>query len=159
MIKTLRLFPLLLVCVLTTGAAVKPRPEILGVSLGMMRDDARARLRSLGTLEREERKRQEVWAVKDARVSHLLVGYDAELRVRYVTALARANGPRIRYQDVGDVKSAHRTDTHGNLKFTWEVPARHGRFAYLIIARGRDSQYLESYSVKKVDAEEEEIDE
>ena len=43
----------------------------------------------IGTLEKEDRKRQEVWAVKDSRISHLLVGYEADNRVRYVTALAR----------------------------------------------------------------------
>ena len=137
------------------AVAVKsPRPEIMGVMLGMSRTDARARLSSAGTLEKEQRKRQEVWAVKDARISHVLVGYDTDFRVRYVTAIARAGGTRIRYQDVGEVKSARRTDNQGNVKLTWEVPARNGQVGYMIIARGRDAQYLESYSLKRIDGEE-----
>ena len=108
--------------------------------------------------EWEERKRQEVWAVNDARVSHLLVGYDTEYRVRYVTAIARAGGPRIRYQDVVDVKHAQRSNNQGNYKFTLEVDARRDRFAYVTIAHGRDPQYLDSYSVKRVDPNEKEID-
>ena len=123
----------------------------MGISLGMSRDDARARLQSLGTLEKEARKRQEVWALKDQRISHLLVGYTTDFRVRYVTALARAGGPRIRYDEIADIKTAQRTNTQGNYKFTWQVPARSGEPAYLLIAHGRDPQYLDSYSVKKVD--------
>src|SRR5678816_4897137 len=107
----------------------------------MKHDEAVARLKSIGSLERETRKRQEVWAVKDVRISHLLVGYDADNRVRYVTAIARTDGPRIRYQDVADMKSAQQSHVQGNHKFTWEVAARRGHIGYLLIARGHDPQY------------------
>jgi len=149
---------LLVIGALVSVAAARPRPEIMGVSLDMKRDDAVARLKSIGSLERETRKRQEVWAVKDVRISHLLVGYDADNRVRYVTAIARADGPRIRYQDVADMKSAQRSVTPGNHKFTWEIEGRRGHSGYLLIARGHDAQYLDTYSIKKNDQEEEEID-
>ena len=140
------------------SAEAKTRPEIMGVSLSMSREAALARLQAIGRLEKEERKRQEVWAVNDARVSHLLVGYDTEYRVRYVTAIARAGGPRIRYQDVVDVKHAQKSNNQGNYKFTLEVEARRDRFAYVTIAHGRDPQYLDSYSVKRIDPNEKEID-
>ncbi len=145
---------LLVIGVLVSAAPARPRPEIMGISLEMSRDNARARLKTIGSLEKEDRKRQEVWAVKDARISHLLVGYDAENRVRYVTAVARTDGPKIRYQEVADVKSAQRTVVQGNHKLTWEIEARRGHFAYILIARGHDPQYLDSYSVKKADQEE-----
>ena len=142
---------LLVAWVLANATPAEPRPEIMGIALGMSRDDARARLRSLGTLEKEARKRQEVWAIKDERISHLLVGYDPEFRVRYVTAVTRTGGPRIRYDEVADLKHAQRVNNQGNYKFTWEVAARQGQSAFITIAHGRDSQYLESYSVKKLD--------
>ena len=151
---------IIIVCLLLTvgiwasAAPAKPRPEIMGGSLDMSRDAARARLESIGSLEREERKRQEVWAIKDPRISHLLIGYDADYRVRYVTAIARTDGPRIRYQEVAALKSAQRTVMQGNHKFTWEVEARRGHAAFILIARGHDPQYLDSYSVKKADQEE-----
>ena len=152
--KTLTSVSLLLVIsVLVSAAAARPRPEIMGISLDMKRDDAIARLKSIGNLEKEARKRQQVWAVKDARISHLLVGYDPEGRVRYVTAIARTDGPRIRYQEVADLKSAQRSVTPGNHKFTWEIEGRHGHSGFILIARGHDSQYLDSYSVKKNDQE------
>jgi len=152
--QLLTLVLLLAIGVVAGAAPAKTRPEIMGISLEMSRDDAVARLRSIGTLQKDDRKRQEVWALNDSCISHLLVGYDAEYRVRYVTAIARTDGPRIRYQDVADVKSAQRTVNQGNHKFSWEVPARRGHFAYVIIARGHDPQYLDSYSVKKLDQEE-----
>ncbi len=140
--------------VLASAAFARPRPEIMGISLEMSRDDARARLKSIGSLEKEDPKRQEVWAVKDPRISHLLVGYDADYRVRYVTAIARADGPRIRYQEIADLKSAKSSHTTGNHKFTWEIESRRGKESFILIARGHDPQYLDSYSVKKADQEE-----
>jgi predicted site-specific integrase-resolvase len=125
----------------------------MGISLDMKRDTALARLKSIGSLEKDAGKRQEVWAVKDARISHLLIGYDMDNRVRYVTAIARTNGPRIRYHEIADVKSAQRSETPGNHKFTWEIEERRGE-SFILIARGRDSQFLDSYSVKKKDQEE-----
>jgi hypothetical protein len=146
---------LLLVVISVSAAPAKPRAEIMGVSLNMSRDNARTRLKSIGNLERADRKRQEVWAIKDPRISHLLVGYDADNRVRYVTAIARTDGPRIRYQEIADLRTAERTVNQGNHKFTWEIEARRGRAAFVMIARGHDPQFLDSYSVKKADQEEE----
>ena len=145
---------LLVISILVSAAPAQPRPEIMGISLDMKRDDAVARLKSIGSLEKEARKRQQVWAVKDVRISHLLVGYDPEGRVRYVTAIARTDGPRIRYEDVADLKSAQRSDTPGNHKFTWEIEGHRGQSAFILIARGHDAQYLDSYSIKKKDQEE-----
>jgi len=147
--RTLNLCLIVLLSVgISVSAASRELPaEIMGISLGMGRADARARLQSLGTLERETRKRQEVWAIKDARISHLLVGYDPDMRVRYVTALARTGGPRIRYDEVAEVKDAERVQNQGNYKLTWQVAARSGN--YVLIAHGHDAQYLESYSIKK----------
>ena len=155
---TLIVFLLLAVGAFTAVAEAKPRPEIMGVALSMSREAAQARLKTIGRLEKEERKRQEVWALNDPRISHLLVGYDTEYRVRYITAIARNGGPRIRYGEVVDVKHAERTNTQGNYKFTVEVAARRGQFAYVTIVHGRDPQYLDSFSVKRVDPNEKEID-
>ena len=142
---------LLLAAVFVHAAASQPRPEIMGISLGMSRDDARTRLKAMGNLEKETRKRQEVWALKDPRISHLLVGFDTNFRVRYVTAVARTGGPRIRYEEFADVKSAQRTNTQGNYKLTWEVPAQPDQPAYTVIAHGRDPEFLDSYSIKRLD--------
>lgn len=148
---------LLLVVAALAGAAQRSvKPEIMGVSLEMNREAAQPRLKALGQLEKEDRKRQEVWAIKDPRISHLLVGYDAENRVRYITAIARSGGPGIRYQEIAELKSAERLNYQGNYRFTWQIPERRGRFAFVVIAHGRDPNFLESYSIKK--STEEEVD-
>jgi hypothetical protein len=152
--RLLSLSLLLVIGALVSAAPARPRPEIMGISLDMKREAALARLKSIGSLEREAQKGQEVWALKDSRISHLLVGYDADNRVRYVTAIARTDGPRIRYHEVADPKSAQRSETPGNHKFTWEIEERRGQSAFILIARGHDAQYLDSYSVKKKDQEE-----
>src|SRR5690349_15901897 len=140
----------LLVASAASTAQAKVKPEIMGISLEMNRDAAQARLKTLGQLEKEDRRRQEVWAIKDPRISHLLVGYDADNRVRYVTAVARTDGPRMRYQEVADLKSAQRLNSQGNYRFTWEIPERRGQVAFVVIAHGRDPNFLDSYSIKKV---------
>jgi hypothetical protein len=148
---------LLLVCVSMIPLSVSakhPVSEILGIQLDMSQRDAHARLKKIGSLEREERKRQEVWLINDARFSHLLIGFDSESRVRYVTVIARTGGRRVRYGDVANLMTAQRAANQGNYKFTWEVPSRNGQPAYLVIAHGHDPQYLESYSLKKLDQEE-----
>jgi hypothetical protein len=152
--KLLSLSLLLVISVLVRAASARPRPEIMGIGLDMKRDEAVARLKSIGSLEKETQKRQEVWAVRDARISHLLVGYDAENHVRYVTAIARTDGPLIRYQEIADLKYAQRSVAPGNHKFTWEAEERRGQSGFILIARGHDAQYLDSYSVKKKDQEE-----
>lgn len=142
---------LLLLGISVVAYAKEPVPEIMGIRLGMPRESAHARLQSMGSLEKEERKRQEVWALKDRRFSHLLVGFDKEFRVRYVTAIARPGGEHISYQEVADLKRAQRTNTQGNYKFTWEVAAHGGEPGYVVMAHGRDPKYLETYSVKRVE--------
>ena len=143
-----------ILCLLLVSAGVaaqaKVKPEIMGVALEMSREAAQARLKAIGELEKEDRRRQEVWAIKDPRISHLLVGYDADYRVRYVTAIARADGPRMRYQEVADLKSAQRLNSQGNYRFTWEIPERRGQFAFVVIALGRDPNFLDSYSIKRL---------
>ena len=167
-------------------APKRPRPEVLGVRLELSKRDAHERLKKLGNLSKEQRKNQEVWVIGDARVSHLIVGYDPEDRVRYVTALARADAPRIRYDEIASLKTAQLVSAPGTYRYTWEVEGkrkheseerreREGKErgdrgekerdereggieeeGYVVIAIGRNPQFLDSYSVKKV--MEEEID-
>src|SRR5689334_7452809 len=148
--STFGLCLLLALAGLAGAAQAKMKPEIMGVALEMSREAEQARLKAIGQLEKEDRRRQEVWAIKDPRFSHLLVGYDADYRVRYVTAIARTDGPRMRYQEVADLKSAQRLNNQGNYRFTWEIPERRGQFAFVVIALGRDPNFLDSYSIKKV---------
>lgn len=135
------------------GTAADAGPEILGVRLGMSKDEAHERLQKLGKLEKEERKQQEVWALQnDESYSHVILAYEKDYAaVRFVTAVAKVGGRRVRYSDVMDVKEAEHAAAEPTHTYTKEVPAKDGRPSYVVKATGSDPDYLKYYSVEKVD--------
>jgi hypothetical protein len=127
-----------------------PPPEILGVRLAMPYAAAHAQLAKLGQLQKED-EGQEVWRLLgDEHYQFLIVGFDAERRVRYVTALAEANATPLKYDEVGDLGKAARTGQPGNLTFTWKGEDKKAKLEYLAIAKGKDPQRLSSFSVKRL---------
>lgn len=137
--------------------AAKTKHEVLGISIGMSRDDARKRLEKLGKLEREERKQQEIWNLTDEpHYAYIIIGFNREnTKVRFVTAKARENGKRVRYSDVLDLKKAKQTGTTNNYKYVLEVPASGKTAGYIITARGQNPNYLTYFSIKKSEGKEE----
>ena len=133
-----------------------PPPEVLGVRLAMPYAAAHAQLAKLGQLQKEE-EGQEVWTLLgDEHYEFLIVGFDAERKVRYVTAIADAGGTPLRFEDIGEVSSATRAGQSGNLAFTWKADDPKTRIEYLAIAKGKDVERLSSLSVKRLGAKAEE---
>lgn len=130
--------------------SVEPKPEILGVRLGMSREEAHARLRSIGQLEKQERRQQEVWRLNgDPGYSHLMVAYNKEYTaVRYVTAVANEGGQRVRYADVVDLGRARAESIQASRTYTQDVPARNNQPGFVTKAIGDDPTYLKYYSVE-----------
>ena len=118
--------------------------DILGVSVGMSRDDAERQLRQIGKFSREEAGRQQLWLVReDGHFGSVAVGYDNENRVRYVAGIAKAKGGEpMRFSQVGDVKSAKAEIVEPSHKYVWEVPEKNGSPAHTIIAQGGSAEYL-----------------
>lgn len=143
-------------CLLLLGTACSdtsaPRPEILGVRLGMHRDEAHARLQQIGKLEKQERRQQEVWRLEgDPSYSHLMVAYDREgASVRYVTAVADEQGRRVPYAEVINVGGARLDSAQASRTYTQELPEGFGRPGFVARATGTDPTYLKYYSVKRV---------
>ncbi|HEU4594772.1 MAG TPA: hypothetical protein VFS10_06355 [Pyrinomonadaceae bacterium] len=145
---------LLLVVAAACHTSVEPKPEILGVRLGMSREAAHARLRDIGQLEKEERRQQEVWRLTgDPVYSHLMVAYNKEYTsVRYVTAVAHEQeGRRVRYAEVVNVGSAREESTPASRSYTQEIPARADQPGFVAKAIGTDPTYLKYYSVERAD--------
>jgi hypothetical protein len=142
---------LLLASACATGN--EPRPEILGVRLGMTREEAHARLKNIGQLEKEERRQQEVWRLtNDPAYTHLMVAYNKEYTsVRYITAVANEQGTRVRYADVVNLGSARLESTQASRTYTQEVAARSDQPGFISKAIGVDPTYLKYYSVEKSD--------
>ena len=64
----------------------------------------------------------------DTAYSHLIVAYGKENpAVRFVTAVAKDDGPRVRYADVVDTGKAQQTRAGNSTTYRMEVPARDGQ--------------------------------
>ncbi len=151
--KRATLYLLCLLLAASAHAAVRqPRRDILGIRLNMSKNAAHIRLEKIGHLQREEKKRQEVWEVRDKYFSHVIVGFDEEWRVRFVTAVAHDSGQqRMRYSDVAALKRARQEGDVkiNNYHYVWELEARGRSPKTIVTARGRDPEYLSTYTIKK----------
>ncbi|HKQ52472.1 MAG TPA: hypothetical protein VJT74_08895 [Pyrinomonadaceae bacterium] len=81
--------------------------------------------------------------MRDPFFSHVIVGFDEKERVRYVTAVAREGGTsRMRYSDVASLKTARQEGdvSINNYRYVWELARR-----------GREPQYLSTYTIKKAE--------
>jgi hypothetical protein len=154
-----RLLIILLLATNLSGATRTPPPEILGVRLGMAYPQAHARLTQIGEFKNQD-EGQEVWMLRgDPHYQVLIVGFDRERRVRYVTVLANPKGKAVDYSDLGGVHSATSSGQTGNLAFTWKSQDPKNHIEYLAIAKGGDPHRLVSYSVKRLGAKAEDPDE
>ncbi len=158
------LLALLLLSLITVGGCKSLKApsdsDVLGIKIGMNKEDAAKRLNEIGKLEKEESKQQEVWALNDdPHYSHLIVGFGKEdQEVRYVTVKARENGSRVRYTDVLDTGKAQQKISASNFKYIQEIPGGVFTSGYLKIASGTDANYLNYFSLKDSDSSEEEDD-
>lgn len=132
-------------------------PEnILGIRPGMRESAARAQLQSVGDLARKEAKRQEVWTLHDdPRFRALIVGFDAENHVRFVTAVAKPDGQRMRFADVADATKAEKGAAGATQTWVWRDP----RQRYIVVAIGNDPEYLTYLSLKRLGEREDEEEE
>ncbi len=137
--------------VTAVSASGKSLPsDVLGLRLQMSQKIVHERLGKLGRLEREERGRQEVWTLlNEPHFASLIVGYDRDYKVRYVTAIARKGGSPMRYSDVAPLKDAYAENTVATYRYTWEVKPSRKNPGHFLILTGRDPQYLTSLSIKE----------
>ena len=148
----------LLFSVAPLAAARQPAPQILGLRLGMSYDQAHARLNDIAQFKSED-EGQQVWTLThDQRYQYVIIGFDRDRHVRYVTALARPEGKPVSYAEVGDLAHATRTGGPGNLRYTWRVRDKGGRLEYLVIAKGKNQRHLDRYAIKRLDVESERED-
>jgi hypothetical protein len=153
------LLSILLLTANLCAATRVPPPEILGIRLGMAYPQAHSRLTQIGQFKNKD-EGQEVWTLRsDPHYQTLIVGFDRERRVRYVTALANPRGEAVDYSDLGDVRTATSSGGPGNLVVSWKNEDRRSHFEYLAIAKGSDPHRLLSYSVKRLGAETEDPNE
>ena len=142
-----------------------PERQILGIQLGMTEEKVHERLKAIGTLVRKEEKRQEAWQIRDPSFSHLIVGFNKDAKLRYVTAVAREDkdAKRVPYDRIGDLKKARQAGDPkvNNFNYQWDLPADKANPHMLVIAIGRDPKLLATYTLKSLEekprAEEDEL--
>jgi hypothetical protein len=148
----------LLFAVLSSAAAVQPAPEIVGIRLGMSYDKAHSRLNKIAHFKSED-EGQQVWTLNhDKHYQYVIVGFDPERKVRYVTVLVRPEGQPVRYEEIGNLAQASLSGGPGNLRYTWKVADRKTHQDYLAIAAGKDAHHLDRYSIKRLGVKGEEED-
>ena len=136
-----------------TPAADLPK-DILGVSVGMNKDEARKRLEEVAQFVSEDRETGQLWLTKnDPRFKHLAVAYDANNQIRFVTAMVEkaTAKERVRFAEVGDLGQAEKQVAAQHHKYYWDVPASEGKPAYKIFIYGDDPDFLTIYSLSKKD--------
>ena len=137
--------------------AKEPARDVLGIHLAMSREQALKRLAEIGEFVRHERKRQEVWSVRDETFSHVIVGFDQNEMIRYVTAVARADeeARRLPYSAVGALEKAKQAGDVAikNFNYQWEISPLDGGPAMIAMARGRDPEFLDTLALKRIDSE------
>jgi hypothetical protein len=136
----------------TLAVGQQPAPQILGLRLGMSYDRAHARLNEIGQFRTED-EGQQVWQLScDKHYQYLIIGFDRDRTVRYISVLARPDGQPVNYADVGNLADAARSGGEGNLRYTWKANDKKGRFEYVAIAKGKDDHYLDRYAIKRLGA-------
>lgn len=133
------------------GSPKRPPREFFGLRLGMSQESVRSRLRRIAKQQKEEREEeeggeQEVWILKrDARFNYLLVKFNKEHRLNWMTIVAHPK--LVRYADIASLEMATKATDGINYSYKWKVEASKQQPGYLIIARGSSDEFLTSYSV------------
>ena len=108
----------------------------------MSKADAQQRLEEIATFESEGRKVGQLWRLKnDPHFSSVAVDYDKENRVRFVTAFVEKTTAKekIKFTEVGDLTKAGAEIVEPHYRYIWEVPAE-----------GDNPEFVETYSLAKI---------
>jgi len=124
--------------------AKPPATDLLGLRLGMDDRQVRERLARNGKLLTKAESPKQTWGVRDRRYESVVIRFDSKWHLQWVTAFARPKGSKVRYRDIGDLRTAHRSGTY---IYTWTLPAAANGARVAITARGTDPDYVSSVSL------------
>lgn len=128
-----------LACFSTGASAQEVQRQILGIHFKLAKEDVHKRLKEIGSFVRAERKSQEIWQVRDASFSHLIVGFGKDAKLRFVTAVSREDpeAKRVPYGQIGNVEKARQAGDPAinNFNYEWDLPSQDGHPHVLVNAR------------------------
>ncbi len=121
--------------------------RLLGFDLEMSREAAHRRLQSLAHFDHADQQRQEVWSLDhDRRFSSVIVGFDRNDRLRFVTVIARSP---VRYDELIDTRKAQHATTGSLQRYT----VQRGECTLMAIGTERGAN---TFTIKREAEEEEE---
>jgi hypothetical protein len=135
----------LLTCLAVSAWARQAPGDVLGLRPGMTDTEVQRRLEKIGEVVRGKDRLKQTWKLRDPRYGYLVLRYDEDWRMHWVTAFAREGGRRVRYRDVGDLSLAAHAGAHF---YSWAIPAHSGTGAWTLVARGADPRVLDSISIQ-----------
>lgn len=149
-------------CANQQAGSAKLPTDIRGIRLEMPKDEAHQRLEEIAKFKEAASKGQEIWTLKDdPNYNNIMIGYDKENTVRYVTATldqgATKDKKRVKFSDIGDI-SAAKKESVGNInKYMWDVDAGNEIPEHQVYTYGVEEENLLHFSlVKRMEKEEEE---
>lgn len=151
--------------VFAAACLTKPAPnlpkDILGVYVGMNREDAERHLRETAKFNREDGQSEQLWSLSgNPNFDYLAIGYDRDKQVRYVTAIAKPkDGKPVFFKDVGDLTTAKKEVVGLHHRYGWEVAASEKQPAYTVVAQGDNAESLSLYTLTKPSNPEEQEEE
>ena len=152
--SVLPLFILLCLVAPCIAAPQDLRSDVLGIRLGMKNTVVYEQLNKIGRKERDERKRQEVWILNnDPHFSHIIFGFDTDMKISYVTAIARKDKDtqRVRFTEIGNLKQVKEKRTlPNNYQYIWNITSRPAEPKGIVVVRGTDAQYLATWSITTI---------
>jgi len=140
-----------------SASAQEVQRHILGIHLKFGKDEVHKRLNEIGSFSRAERKSQEIWQLRDQSFSHLIVAFNKNGKLRFVTAVAREDpdAKRVPYKEIGDLEKARQAGDAriNNFNYEWDLPSHSDGPRTLVSARGRDPTFLTTLTLKNVDGD------
>lgn len=103
---------------------------------------------------RPDRKRQDVWS-QPPDLLHIIIGFEKKSdQLHYVTAIARKDNEakRVACREIRPIEAAPLAGdlTINNFNSQWELPAEEREPQTLLVARGRDPEFLTAYSLRRI---------
>lgn len=135
--------------------------NVAGLKLAMTKDEVRTNFAANGELVNELEKNQQLWRLKnDPHFSQIVVGFDRENKVRFVTAFAEKDkvSKLMRFDEIGTLKNAKAEILPPHYRYTWEISVSKSDSPYFLTAYGDNPDFVTMYSIftKSSSAEEEE---
>jgi len=131
-----------------------PLARVLGIAPGTTEARAHRILSRLGErLEESEGAEEEeggaglgreLWRLRDPRYAWVQLAVDVRHRVKAIQAHLRADGPGLRYAEIGDLAAARRL---GYTILEWRVPASAQHPGRRVTARGADSVFAATVAI------------